>query len=67
MSMTSNPAQYLSSVDSLLDNFDNLEGAPTAIQIATTRMRDEECFAFAKLIDVYVRAKAGNLLSIPKL
>ncbi|KAK2602278.1 hypothetical protein N8I77_008826 [Diaporthe amygdali] len=43
----------------------NLEGAPTAIQIITTTMRDEECLEIAKLIDTYVKTESRN--GAPKL
>lgn len=45
---------------------ENLEGAPTAIQIVTTKMRDEECMGIARLIDKYVRG-SGDSMSVAKL
>lgn len=50
-----------------VDHPRNLEGAPTAIQIITTRMRDEECLGIARLIDRYVRARSGGAISVAKL
>ncbi|ROV93592.1 hypothetical protein VMCG_08092 [Cytospora schulzeri] len=46
---------------------EDLEGAPVAIQIITTRMRDEECLAIARLIDKYVRPGVGDGMSVAKL
>lgn len=54
-------------IDKVIDNPANLEGAPTAIQIITTTMRDEECLEIAKLIDTYVKAESGNSASASKL
>lgn len=62
-----NNACWFKVINVCLDNPKNLEGAPTAIQIATTSMRDEECLAIARLVDGYVRAKAGGKPSTAKL
>lgn len=51
----------------VIDNPANLEGAPTAIQVITTTMRDEECLEVAKLIDTYVKAESRNSTTSPKL
>ncbi|KAF3771320.1 amidase [Cryphonectria parasitica EP155] len=41
-------------------NLDNLQGAPLSIQISTTRMRDEECLAIAKVIDECLNGRGQN-------
>lgn len=50
-----------------VDDPGNLEGAPTTIQIVTTRMRDEECLGLARLLDRYLRAGTGDEKNAYKL
>ncbi|KUI63179.1 Acetamidase [Cytospora mali] len=61
-SFTKSPGQFAPPY-----NPDNLNGAPTAIQVITTRMRDEECLAVARLIDEYVRSKIGDMSTAARL
>lgn len=63
------PLQCLFFVDPQLhiDKPENLVGAPTAIQIITTRMRDEECLGIARLVNKYLRTRTGDGSSIAKL
>jgi amidase len=39
----------------ILDNYEQLEGAPCSVQLFTTTMRDEECLQIAKQIDEILR------------
>lgn len=41
----------------LVDDFEQLEGAPCSIQLFTTTLRDEECLQMAKQIDHYLKGE----------